>query len=149
MELYAYDPQNKRVWTQSPSGNQNEYFYGPDGREMGSYRYYSSYTTLATRKYFAGHEIGGFMVQDRLASNTATQEYFPYGESTAPDSLTSFATYKRDSSTTGLDYAQNRYYARSIGRFTSPDPYRASGGPANPQSWNRYAYVESDPVNYL
>lgn len=42
----------------------------------------------------------------------------------------------------------NRYYARSIGRFTSPDPYKASGGPAEPQSWNRYSYVQGDPVNF-
>jgi hypothetical protein len=30
----------------------------------------------------------------------------------------------------------------------TPDPYRASGGPADPESWNRYTYVEGDPVNY-
>jgi hypothetical protein len=29
----------------------------------------------------------------------------------------------------------------------TPDPYTASGGPADPQSWNRYAYVGGDPVN--
>jgi RHS repeat-associated protein len=41
-----------------------------------------------------------------------------------------------------------RYYASTYGRFVSPDPYRASGGPANPQSWNRYAYVAGDPINF-
>ena len=30
----------------------------------------------------------------------------------------------------------------------TPDPYRASGGPADPGSWNRYAYVQGDPVNF-
>lgn len=30
----------------------------------------------------------------------------------------------------------------------TPDPYQASGGPGVPQSWNRYGYVENDPVNY-
>ncbi len=34
------------------------------------------------------------------------------------------------------------------GRFLSPDPYQASGGPGVPQSWNRYAYVMNNPVNY-
>jgi hypothetical protein len=29
----------------------------------------------------------------------------------------------------------------------TPDPYRASGGAGNPQSWNRYSYVQGDPVN--
>src|SRR5260370_42125030 len=34
----------------------------------------------------------------------------------------------------------------------SPDPYKGNSGAAgdvgNPQSWNRYAYVLSDPINY-
>lgn len=30
----------------------------------------------------------------------------------------------------------------------TPDLYVASGGPEEPASWNRYAYVEGDPVNY-
>ncbi len=53
--------------------------------------------------------------------------------------------------TFGLDYAVNRYYSSGLGRFMSPDPYRATTGsvnnPANPLSWNRYAYVLGDPVN--
>jgi hypothetical protein len=31
----------------------------------------------------------------------------------------------------------------------TPDPYMASGGPSDPQSWNRYAYTRGDPVNRL
>jgi len=31
----------------------------------------------------------------------------------------------------------------------TPDPARSSGGPGNPQSWNRYAYTAGDPVNRL
>ena len=46
-----------------------------------------------------------------------------------------------------LDYARNRYYSNRLARFLTPDPYQASGGPANPGSWNRYAYVGGDPVN--
>lgn len=30
----------------------------------------------------------------------------------------------------------------------SPDPYKASAGPSDPGSWNRYSYVQGDPVNY-
>jgi len=41
-----------------------------------------------------------------------------------------------------------RYYASVYGRFTSPDPYHASAGPGDPGSWNRYAYVQGDPVNF-
>jgi RHS repeat-associated protein len=56
-----------------------------------------------------------------------------------------FATYRRDS-TTGLDYANHRYYATQIARFTTTDKGIAS--PASPQSWNRYAYASNDPVNF-
>ena len=57
-----------------------------------------------------------------------------------------FATYYRDG-TSLLDYARNRYYSSNLGRFMSADPYRASGGPADPGSWNRYLYVGGDPIN--
>ncbi|MCC6588212.1 MAG: hypothetical protein IT168_16085, partial [Bryobacterales bacterium] len=46
-----------------------------------------------------------------------------------------------------LDYADQRYYNSFWGRFTTPDPYKASAGAEGPQSWNRYSYVEGDPVN--
>jgi hypothetical protein len=45
----------------------------------------------------------------------------------------------------GQDYADQRYYNSSMGRFWSPD--RGGASPGNPTSWNRYAYVNGDPVN--
>jgi RHS repeat-associated protein len=56
------------------------------------------------------------------------------------------APYTRDSYT-GLDYADQRFYASTYGRFNTPDPYQASGGPSSPASWNRYSYTRGDPVN--
>jgi len=41
----------------------------------------------------------------------------------------------------------NRYYGNSMGRFLTPDPYGGSAKLGRPNSWNRYAYVENDPVN--
>jgi RHS repeat-associated protein len=58
-----------------------------------------------------------------------------------------YATYTRDSAT-GLDYAMNRYYASQWGRYLSPDPSSKSIAPGNPQSWNRYPYVDGDPSNH-
>jgi RHS repeat-associated protein len=60
------------------------------------------------------------------------------------DGRTKFATYYRDGA--GMDYAGQRYYAPGMGRFNTPDP---SSGVAlgNPNSWNKYAYVNGDPVN--
>jgi len=60
-----------------------------------------------------------------------------------------FATYERDSTASAQDYAQQRYYSNVTGRFLSPDPGGiATADPSNPTSWNRYAYVQGDPVNF-
>ena len=48
----------------------------------------------------------------------------------------------------GLDYADQRWHAPGAGRFLTADPYQASGGAAEPGSWNRYGYVGGDPANY-
>ena len=93
---------------------------------------------------------GGNVFQDRLGSNRASgSRYYPYGEeigTATGNDREKFATYNRDSFTT-LDYADQRYYASSYGRFNTADQYRASGGPKDPGSWNRYSYASGDPVN--
>ena len=48
----------------------------------------------------------------------------------------------------GRDYAYHRHFVALAGRFLSSDPYEASGGAAEPGSWNRYPYVGGDPVNF-
>src|SRR5438128_4421109 len=106
--------------------------------------------------YFAGRPVS--YGSDRLGSKrtdsphtqgqTIAYTYFPYGEeyTTTTQDTDKFGTYLRDS-TTALDYARNRYYSNRLARFLTADPYRASGGPADPGSWNRYAYVGNDPAN--
>jgi RHS repeat-associated protein len=57
-----------------------------------------------------------------------------------------FGSYERDSET-GLDFAQARYHSSIQGRFISVDP-----GPfvvADPQSWNRYPYVQNNPLKFI
>jgi RHS repeat-associated protein len=58
-----------------------------------------------------------------------------------------FGTYWRDTMSS-WDYADQQYYQSSWGRFTSPDPYKASASTTTPHSWNRYVYAENDPVNF-
>jgi RHS repeat-associated protein len=50
---------------------------------------------------------------------------------------------------TGLDHTWWRKYESSAGRWTSPDPYGGSMTIGDPQSFNRYSYVENDPVNFV
>ena len=79
----------------------------------------------------------------------SAQSFYPYGEdrgTVEPNDSLKFATYTRDAAT-GLDYADQRYYASNFGRFMSSDRYAASTGPGDPSSWNRYSYTRGDPVN--
>ena len=161
---YAYDCQNKRIWKAvfDGSGNvtgQEVYFYGIDGQKLGTYTLTINGTSApqladppaSVAVFFGGKRVavnGTAFVPDRLGSNG---KYFPYGEDRGtplPNDQVKFATYTRDSAT-GLDYADQRYYASAFGRFMLPDPYRASSGPADPGSWNRYSYTRGDPVNRL
>lgn len=57
-----------------------------------------------------------------------------------------YTTYIRDAA--GGDDAQQRTYGAWWSRFSQPDPYDGSYNLADPQSFNRYAYVQNDPVNF-
>jgi RHS repeat-associated protein len=59
-----------------------------------------------------------------------------------------FTSYERDNEN-GLDFAQNRYYSSSLGRFTSVDPALPSMDVANPQTFNRYTYCLNNPLSYV
>lgn len=49
---------------------------------------------------------------------------------------------------TGLDYASQRFYASTYGRFNSPDPAWTSVISESSGTWNRYPYVAGDPINH-
>jgi RHS repeat-associated protein len=64
------------------------------------------------------------------------------------EGIGSRSTGKERDQETGLDYFGARYMSSAQGRFISPDPLLNSGHPNNPQSWNRYVYVENNPLRY-
>jgi RHS repeat-associated protein len=161
---YGYDAQNRRtfMWpgTTDTFGDSNPtgysvVMYSPMGQKLGTYQintYNTSVnnivlsmcsTLMSSDQYFGGRRLA---VIDQLGS---VGTYYPWGEnkgSTNPQNTWGFGTYWQDSAS-GLDYANNRYYNNAYGRFMTPDPYMASGGPSDPQSWNRYAYTRGDPTN--
>jgi RHS repeat-associated protein len=72
----------------------------------------------------------------------------PYGNGVTcgPDPANElFAGLGRDSES-GLDHAMYRQYSSTYGRWTTPDPYGGSYDWTNPQSLNRYAYVNGSPL---
>jgi RHS repeat-associated protein len=56
-----------------------------------------------------------------------------------------YTSYERDAN--GGDEAQQRRYQAWWTRFSQPDPSDASYDLSDPQTFNRYSYVKSDPVN--
>ena len=78
----------------------------------------------------------------------STGQGYLYGSGLADNTRHKFTGQQRDDET-GLDYFGARYYSSAQGRFTSVDPLMASGRPAIPQSWNRYAYVLNNPLRLV
>ena len=58
-----------------------------------------------------------------------------------------YTSYERDAN--GGDDAMFRRYQSSNSRFPQPDPYDGSYNLTDPQSMNRYAYTQNDPVNFV
>ena len=82
----------------------------------------------------------------------STVELDPWGADTSRSSNAAFqpkkfTSYERDAN--GTDEAMFRRYNRWQSRFDQPDPYDGSYSLTNPQSFNRYAYVQGDPVNFV
>jgi RHS repeat-associated protein len=98
--------------------------------------------------------------QSGALANVSRHDYLPFGEElyagtggrtttqgyVGDSTRQKFTKYERDNET-GLDFAEARYFASVQGRFTSPDPFGGSATIANPQTFNRYAYVGNNPVN--
>ncbi len=166
----AYDAFGRRIAKNLTDGTTRIYFYDPAGREVAEYNFnpnatcnysgtYYTCTALgsptATYTYFAGQRVGQWT--DRVGSRRYTpvgstaSSYYPYGEDVTGNPTNNdtykFASLYRDSDS-GLDYANARFYASGIGRFLTGDSFDASASPSSPQSWNRYAYVQNDPVNF-
>jgi RHS repeat-associated protein len=83
---------------------------------------------------------------------TSIVDLDPWGGETARSSNQAFqphrfTTYERDAN--GGDEAMMRRYAGKWHRFAQPDPFDGSYDFSNPQSFNRYAYVQNDPVNFV
>ena len=82
----------------------------------------------------------------------STVELDPWGGDTTRSSNEAFqprrfTTYDRDGN--GSDDAMHRRYNRWHMRFDQPDPYGGSYDMTDPQSFNRYSYVQNDPVNFV
>jgi len=99
-----------------------------------------------------------FYLNDWLGSRRVQTDYqgvveqtcanLPYGNGVTCGSDPSeylFAGMEQDDAP-GLANAMYRQYASAFGRWTTPDPYDGSYDWSNPQSLNRFAYVNGSPL---
>jgi RHS repeat-associated protein len=162
---YVYDPWGRRIWRQWYDSQHNitmceAFFYGVTGKVLDTFACHLQadgslwYGSEGINTYIAGQmlsEKGVYVATDRLGSvrgdsNGVSMQYYPWGEerTSTADGRTKFAGYYRDMP--GQDYAGRRYYSSATGSYWSPEQYTFNQG--NPQSWNGFAYVQGDPINF-
>ena len=129
----------------------NDYVYA-NGRLL------ASVNTAGVRHQHPDHLGTPRLLTDANGLAVAAHKYYPFGEEmTVPDgdpSRMRFTGHERDNNNVSpnvqagdLDYMHARYYSPTIGRFLTVDP--AKGTQKEPQSWNRYAYVGSNPLAFV
>ncbi|MGH3159976.1 MAG: RHS repeat domain-containing protein, partial [Streptosporangiaceae bacterium] len=164
----TYDAMGRAVETSGTNGTE-EFLYGPEGRKLAVM---SGQTTLRAdiplpggdEAVYEGTTLAYYRRADRLGSErlastpagtlysarALTPYGAPYGESGqfhggAYDR--SFTGMKQDIASSKYDFMM-REYEPVMGRWFTPDPAGgAAVDPNNPQSWNRYAYVNNNPLS--
>jgi RHS repeat-associated protein len=107
----------------------------------------------ATTYFASGDHLGSARIVTAL-NQTVVQnlDYLPFGELNSSDSGVNTHEFTGDEqdAETALAHTLFRQYSSSIGRWMTPDPAGlAAVDPTNPQSWNRYAYVLNNPINFI
>lgn len=172
---FTYDGENKQTKVQNGSTVIGNYYYDGDGKrvkkiagaettifvyDVGGKMVAEYSTTVASQQnakvsYLTNDALGSPRITtDANGGVTSRRDFMPFGEEVARASYGTdtvrqkFTSYERDNES-GLDFAKARMHNYNHGRFTSPDPLLASGKAANPQTWNRYAYVLNNPLNLI
>lgn len=158
---YFYDGDGKRV--KKLVGTETTIFvYDAAGKMVAEYT--TSAPTTTQVSYLTSDALGTPRINTDANGNVmARHDYMPFGEE-IDSTITSvrnvnlnygddgikkkFTAYERDLESS-LDFAEARMYNFNYGRFTTSDPLLASGRIEDPQTWNRYAYVLNNPLNYV
>ena len=136
------------------------YIYNAYGKIVSEFG--NNQATIPTTNYTTEDTQGSpRVVTDSLGAVYARRDFMPFGEElyantagrtaankygNGSDSVRQrYTGYEKDIET-GLDFAEARMYDNRYGRFTAIDPLLASGKSANPQTFNRYAYVANNPI---
>lgn len=154
----VYDGTGQRVAVQAGGQLTNVMVYDVVGQLVAEYG--ASVTSSGTSYVMADHQGSTRAVMSGNAV-VSRHDYLPFGEdvpgtvgmrSATPGYTQSdgvrrkYAGMERDDAT-GMGHTLWRKFDNMSARWTSPDPYGGSMIATSPQSFNRYAYVNNDPVN--
>jgi RHS repeat-associated protein len=159
---YAYDQSNQR-YKKVTGGVTTHYIWqgsqviaehnGSTGTSTVDYVYSGSRMIAKaaglTTQYFLSDRLSERLMLNTSGSVTGRQGHLPFGEDFAESGSQGkhhFTNYERDTES-ATDYAVNRQYSQSVGRFMRVDPYGGSNDVYRPQSLNRFAYVQGNPIN--
>ena len=161
---YTYDGAGQRVSKTIAGGATTAYVHDVFGRLAAEYTSAPAPAAPCSTCYLSWDQLGSTrMVTDASGNIVARHDCLPFGveipsgsagrTSTwgTSDSLSKkFTAQEHDYSDTGLDFFQARYHASGQGRFLSPDPAgTAVANPADPQTWNMFAYVRNNPLSFI
>ncbi len=119
------------------------------GSSIDNNRGHAIYPTLTTTYYSADHLGSARMITSGNGYPVWAGVFAPFGREVNPQ--ITMNTYKftddEHDSESNLEHTWFRQLSSTEGRWISPDPYSGSMDLGNPQSLNRYAYVNNNPVN--
>ncbi|HEX7316773.1 MAG TPA: RHS repeat-associated core domain-containing protein [Pyrinomonadaceae bacterium] len=154
----VFDGVGQRVATKVGANLTNVMVYDASGDLVAEY---SGAVANNGTRYIIGDHQGSARVVMSGGTVVARHDYRPFGEDLAagtgmrtgaqgysqPDDLRKqYAGMERDEFT-GMSHTLWREFDNMSARWTAPDPYGGSMSLSSPQSFNRYTYVNNDPVN--
>jgi RHS repeat-associated protein len=155
----VYDGTGQRVATITNGSISTVMVYDAGGKLVAQYG--TATGNGGTQYVFADHQGSTRVVTNQSGGVIARQDYEPFGgelgavgrrssDSTSGGVTTrqKYAGMEQDEMS-GMSHTLWRKYDSQSGRWTSPDPYGGSMTIADPQSFNRYSYVNNDPVNKI
>jgi RHS repeat-associated protein len=164
--IWSYDvPRNQSRWTLRDLGGKvlREYFNDGTWTVETDYLYRDAQLLAAETRYGRRHYHVDHLGTPRLITNgvgypVAYHVYYPFGEEATAFNQDrermKFTGHERDLANLAgagddLDYMHARHCSPVTGRFLSVDPAGESFDPMAPQSWNRYSYVQGNPLKFV
>ncbi len=155
----VYDGAGHRVAVKANGVLTNLMVYDMAGDLVAEYG--GSVSNNGTRYVMGDHQGTPRVVLDNAGGVVSRHDYLPFGEDVGAgvgmrtsaqgygqaDSVREKYAGMEGDDSTGMEHTLWREYDNLSARWSAPDPYGGSISLASPQSFNRYSYVNNDPIN--